>query len=147
MRPLITLAALATFAISPAAASCPSDMKTFLNCTTKGGKKRVELCVGKAGIRYSYGPLRGRPELRLRRPLSAVKHTPWSGVGRSIWEDVRFSNGGYDYVVAISSDRLKLGEPSAYVFVEKDGREVARVTCDPHRIRQEFWLFDDLDVK
>ncbi|HHN67263.1 MAG TPA: hypothetical protein ENK15_04400 [Thermopetrobacter sp.] len=150
MRPLIALAALAalaTFAITPAAASCPAGMKTYLNCTAKGGKKRIVLCAGKRGIRYVYGPVRGKPELRLDRPLSAVKHTPWRGVGRSIWEDVRFSNGGYDYTVAISRDRMKLGEPYGAVFVEKGGREVARVECDPGRIKLKLWLFDDLDVK
>lgn len=145
MRPLITLAISAatftTLAISPAVA-CPAGMKTFLNCTAKGGAKRIELCVGKKGIRYSYGPARGKPELRLHRPLSAVKHTPWSGVGRNIWEDLTFHNGGYAYTVAISRDRMKLSKPYGAVFVERNGREVARVECDPGRIRLELWLLD-----
>lgn len=128
LLPLILLAA------GPAAAACSSADTTFLWCRIEGSPKQLEVCAEPYGAVYRYGP-QGRPELELVERYDTLDYRPWPGVGRDIWEEVAFYNGGYTYLVHGGVDRQYQGNNLANamyggVTVSQGGREIASLTCE-----------------
>lgn len=126
--------ALAFLLPGPALADCVEQ--TFVACTIKG--KPLEVCIEGPVATYAFGPL-GARELELHEPLSAMTHTPWSGVGRSIWEGLGFRNKGYTYEAYLSFDRLNPdGGMEGGVSVLKGDDLVAQLACDAGTVEGAF---------
>lgn len=107
-------------------AACPGQ--TILSCPI--GKKQLELCLNGPIATYSFGP-KGRPELILSSPIATLDYTPWSGIGRSIWESVTFQNDGISYEVWAGVDRM--AENAVYeggVNVLKGDAVLAQLSCN-----------------
>src|SRR5690606_26843141 len=96
----------------------------------------LEVCIepedsrGNGAFTYSFGP-KGQQDLTQREEFSAGTATPWSGVGRAIWESVAFRNDGHSYEAWHSVDRLT--EDSALeagVNVLRGEDLLASLTCE-----------------
>ena len=132
-RALITLCLLG----SPVLAC---DDLTVLSCTVENGRQ-FELCASATGLTYRYGPP-GAPEIVLSNPLDASGHTPWPGIGRTIWESVSFRNAGYTYEVFSGFER-DYGNPDeeievthfAGVLVSQGDTVVTEIRCKADSIR------------
>lgn len=116
----------------PALAVCGADETTVLDCTTRGGRNTLNVCLSGETIRYAYGPRGAVPELQLTDSVTGVEHRPWAGIGRAIWESTTFRNAGYAYEVFLSVDRMS-ENPGAEggVTVSRGDEVLATVTCDP----------------
>lgn len=112
---------------------CSSQETTVFNCSA--GKKIISVCASKdldksAGyLQYRFGP-KAAPEVQVPQakihPGASIKSGTlmFSGGGGAY---IRFSNGGYDYVVYTAIGRgwgVKEG-----VAVEKGGKLAANVPC------------------
>ncbi|GHC48188.1 hypothetical protein [Neogemmobacter tilapiae] len=125
---------LALFLPEAALADCAEG--TFLSCTIKG--KALDVCVAGDRVTYAFGPA-GVPELELSEPLSALTHSPWSGVGRSIWEGLGFRNEGYTYEAYLSFDRLnQAAGMEGGVTVLKGEKIVTQLACDAGTVEGHF---------
>lgn len=142
---MLRLLPLFLLAAGPAAAACSSADSTFLSCRIEGSSKYLEVCADYSGAVYRFGP-QGRPELELFAPYNTLDYRPWPGVGRDIWEEVAFYNGGYTYLVNGGVDRMATGntEFADYggVTVSRNGRDIASLTCDTYAT--EFRYSDGL---
>ncbi|MEX0368224.1 MAG: hypothetical protein AB3N22_19335 [Ruegeria sp.] len=113
--------------LSGAASAQCGDQRLVLDCAI--GSKALTVCVSDATATYAFGP-RDAPELALTQSLDAVTATPWPGIGRSIYEDVTFTNGSVSYTTWISVDRLAENQPtSGGVIVSQSGKTLAELTC------------------
>lgn len=110
MRPFLCLPALALILLPTSTlANCGGE--TLISCDTGDGR-RLEVCIepeafpGEEAFTYAFGPA-GQPELTLREAFAAGTATPWSGIGRAIWEGIAFRNAGHVYEAWHSVDRLE----------------------------------------
>jgi hypothetical protein len=97
------------------------------------------------GVSYSFGP-KGRPEITLTSAIRDTDYQPWSGVGRAMWDAVRFTNQGTTYEVWTSLDRM--AENAGWeggVNVLKGEELLASPTCAPGSVRGD--LGDIFDAK
>lgn len=128
-RALVTIASLC--AASAASAACSGPGTALFTCTFKGGKKQVNVCLQGNVVLYSFGATGRAPELLLGRDVTQVGFTPWSGVGRSIWEELTLSSGDFAYALSYSIDRAPDGDlPSGQLMVGRGGRTLANLNCD-----------------
>ena len=80
--------------------------------------------------------------LRLTRDVTDVHLTPWPGVGRTIWEEVIFTNAGVQYLVYASIDRIPPEDETDEIETQLSGGiRVSRgetlfgeLTCQPDTI-------------
>jgi len=138
--------ALVFAATGPVMAACPAGTQTVLSCSAKGGTKVLDICLDlpNATISYAYGAPNRQPELAMRRPIAAIDHTPWPGIGRSIWESTVFHNQGYAYEVFISVDRMAdNSQPIGGVVLHKGSQQVAKVDCDAGTAEIGLWAVSD----
>ena len=135
---MIRVAALAALLPQAVAAQCVYPAEPFLACTMQGGTKELSVCVEGRTVRYAFGPVGGKPELVLPRDVTEVDYTPWPGAGRTIWEEVRFENLGYTYLVHGWVDRVpeeeSPGDPirpmGGGVVVMRGDETLAEIACD-----------------
>lgn len=121
-----------------AQAECAPRQQVFLSCQIEGQTTALEVCFDSSFATYSYGPIGGPAELKLSERLARLGYTPWPGMGRSIWEDVTFTNGDYSYTVFGGFDRMFGDETEedhptplfGGVSVLKGDAEIASLTCD-----------------
>ena len=81
-------------------------------------------------------------ELRLSVPIEDIHLTPWHGVGRTIWEEVKFHNLGVRYTVygaidrALSenSDGEVVTEISGGIVVKVGERDPVHLACDKNSV-------------
>ncbi len=134
--------------------ACEVGETRHFACSFENGTKAVELCHDDMQARYVFGPARGPAELRLTRALSEVGLVPWPGIGRTIWEEITFENEDHAYVVHGSIERVYPQNEtdeitvvvSGGILVEKSGREVASLICDPDSV--DFpWSSELFDAK
>lgn len=112
-------------------ADCAPNMTTLLSCTAKSGDKALDLCTDGRHVLYRYGNADASPELELIQSVIEVDHTPWSGLGSSIWESVTVTNGDFSYEVHSSISRDPSNpEVSGGVEVFRGSDPLASVTCD-----------------
>ncbi|MEM9579784.1 MAG: hypothetical protein AAF891_03790 [Pseudomonadota bacterium] len=124
-------AALVSLCAAPAIAACSGPGTPMFHCTFKGGTKEVRVCLQGEVVLYSYGDRGRTPELVMGRREIGVNMTPWSGVGRSIWEEITFYNGTYSYILSYAIDRQIEGAPVEGRLIVADGdSEVAELVCD-----------------
>lgn len=123
----LVLGAWALCAAAPAAAQCALNEDVLLDCQI--GDKRLSLCAAPAAsVIYEFGTAQ-QTELRLHRGLGDYEYRPWPGIGRTIWESLRFENAGFTYEIYTSFDKIDR-EAAAGVSVLKGGSEVAHLKCD-----------------
>lgn len=121
----------------PVLAECVQDQTLFLRCDMEHGGKTLELCWNDEQATYRFGPKGGTPELALGLPMGAgATHTPWPGIGRTIWEAMRLRNTDVVYEVYGGFDRMDAATPDAPdsrfggVIVLQDGKgEIAHLKC------------------
>lgn len=131
--------------VPTAGATCEAGVP-ILHCLANDGAKEIALCLEGDRVRYSFGTPGAAPDLTLSETVAEVKHQPWNGVGRSIWEATRLFNKGYVYEVFLSVDRLDEDHPiSAGVTVLRDDETLATIACDPGAAT--ISLFEMLDAK
>ena len=120
-----------------AAAGCATSEDTFLSCTIRKTERVLAVCVDGDQLTYQYG-LPGAPELTLSEPLAAIDYQPWNGVGRSIWEEVRFANGATVYAVHGGLDRVPNEDETRRLFggieILQDGKTLGQLTCLPDTV-------------
>lgn len=120
------------------AMACPNDAQPHFSCMLGDGKKVLEICYLTDHATYSFGPP-GAPELFLNRHVTDVALIPWPGIGRTIWEEVAFTNDDHTYTVYAAIERVFpeneeddiQTDVTGGVIVTKDGTELARLGCDP----------------
>ena len=122
------LAVLVVLAATPALADCPGEV--FFSCQIKA--RTLELCLTADAVRYSFG--KTTPELTITANLSQVEYTPWDGIGRSMWQSVRFYNAGVSYDVWASIDKMgDAGDPdnvwTGGVIVAQGQVTLAELVC------------------
>ena len=135
---MLIRATLLCLCATAAHAECAADQQTFMSCQIAGGAKVLDVCFDADMAQYRYGPA-GKPELTLREPVATLTYTPWPGVGRAIWEEVTFANGGHTYTVHGGFDRPMGDEKpedmtNAHfggVVVRKGDDILAELLCDP----------------
>lgn len=121
---------------APAAACGVGEQEVF-DCTASGGTKLLRVCTTEEAARYSFGRLGQQPELELFAEMQALDYRPWNGIGRSYYEQVTFYNAGHAYTVYFNLDRLEedpLRSITGGVAVNRNGEEIANVSCDPGSI-------------
>jgi len=101
-----------------------------------GNGKVVTVCKDDQTASYRFGPPDGPAELQLRRPFGAgAEALPWPGIGRTIWEAVRLSNGDVTYEVYAGFDKFDAVQAPdedprfGGIRVEQDGTEIAHLHC------------------
>ena len=75
--------------------------------------------------------------LTLTRDVRDVHLTPWSGIGRTIWEEIVFQNAGYNYLVHASIERIYPEDEndavetnvSGGVIVNRGETQIAELSC------------------
>ncbi len=127
--------AIAACAATSAAADCGTNAGPIFECTVSGGKKQVQVCYGDRVASYVFGRPGQAPELELASSIEDLFYLPWNGVGRSIYEEVAFTNGDFDYTVFAALDRTVLEgdaeEPlTGGISVTSGDELVADLTCD-----------------
>ncbi|KUF09267.1 hypothetical protein [Pseudoponticoccus marisrubri] len=131
---MIRSLALCLVLAPPALAQCPAE-QAFLSCQIGANGKWLEVCVAGSRVDYRYGDTLWSPELHLSDHAAQVDYRPWSGVGRTIFEEVRFINGSYEYRVHGALERaLTAGQTdraSGGVEVYKGGARIAALDCAP----------------
>lgn len=125
--------------------SIASAEQELFACAIKGGKKQLSVAAEGADLIYRFGAPNSAPQLELRAALADAPYTPWSGMGRAMFETVTFRNDGYVYDVYLSFDRL---DPQSQweggVTVTKAGTEQAYLECDPATLSANFEPVHDL---
>lgn len=132
MRPCLTALALLGL---PHAALAECGGVVLISCETGNGR-HLEVCIepgdfqGNGAFTYAFGS-KGQPDLTLRETFAAGTATPWSGVGRAIWESIAFRNDGHVYEAWHSVDRLTQ-DPTleAGVNVLRGDDLLASLTCE-----------------
>ena len=135
----ITAFVLALMVPGFASAGCAVGETEFVSCTLKDGKKKLETCRGEARASYWFGSPAGKADLALTVQDTQFEHTPWSGMGATIWEELAFRNSDVTYTVFGAIDRFYPEEEggevevfvSAGIVVSQAGKELARLECDP----------------
>jgi hypothetical protein len=149
------LLSLALLTPLPALAQCPGEV--LFSCPIKA--KTLEVCLTGGTAIYSFGP-KGAPDLTITTPVADLAYQPWPGIGRTIWDSVRFHNDGVDYEVWAALDKMmEEGQPEpdwqGGVTVTRGDEILAELACtappDPPWLDQLFaakeaagqcWNFD-----
>ncbi len=130
----------------PAFADC--DGTTLVSCTVNGANQ-LEVCLNGDDLTYAYGPIGQAPDLALREPLANGTYTPWNGIGRSLWDSIRFTNADHTYEVIASFDRLDENAVTEIgVAILKGGDVIGNLNCDPAPGQTLFdSLFDEMTTR
>lgn len=89
-----------------ASAACAPGEQTFMSCAIDGRSEVLRVCFTETDVFYRFGAPNEVPDLALVSKVADVEYRPWPGVGRSIWETVRFQNDDYAYEVYAGFDRM-----------------------------------------
>ena len=87
-------------------ADCAPRQEAFMTCQIEDSSKTISVCFDAHDVSYRFGVPGQPPELELHDRVATVNYTPWPGVGRSIWEAVKFENDGFSYVVFGGFERM-----------------------------------------
>jgi hypothetical protein len=122
------LLSLALLAPAPALAACPGEV--VFSCPVKA--RTLEVCIDAGQAHYAFGPP-GKPDLSISEGLATLDFQPWPGIGRTIWQSVRFHNQDVDYEVWSSIDKPmdETDEPVWHggVTVTRGDETLADLTC------------------
>ena len=137
---------LCVFLLAPIVACADSETEVF-SCLIENSTKTLSLSETESDLNYRFGP-KDAPELVLSAPKDSAKHTPWNGIGRTIWEAVAFEKDNFIYEVWTALDKFDAIENpdkarSAGVTVYKDGEDLATFQCDPRDLDFPAFVLDD----
>ncbi|GEM_PF-3095411 len=107
------------------------------SCDIANKGRRVTLTQSGQTVSYAYGKQGAAPELALTVPVSAVELYAWEGMGRHQTYSIGIPNGQYLYTVYSSMDSLEHAT-SAGVTIEKGGKYLAELLCDPTTVSGEM---------
>lgn len=136
---------LAVFAFTPAAwAQCDDQQHLFLACSFANGKS-VQVCTDGSTVDYTFGRPGQPPELTLNLVYhEGAEYVEWPGVGSTIWEAIRLTNGDITYEVYGGFERLPANGESDEVQVspffggisvtDLAGLELAHLSCVPETV-------------
>lgn len=126
-------------------AGCPQGQEAFISCQIEGRQTEVFVCFDDQVATYSYGPIGGAADLFLSETIEHVDFEPWSGSGKSIYENVTFYNGDYAYNVGGGFDRPFSEEEMllpirrfGWVEVTESGEHAAGLECIPETVNYGF---------
>lgn len=110
-------------------------------CTFDGGQKEVRLCLQAGVVLYSFGKSGRTSDMVLGRAVEGVEMTPWNGVGRSIWEEVRIYNNIYSYILSYAIDRTgEMPVDARLIVAEGEDAQLAELVCDAGSVsRSDFY--------
>jgi len=91
---------------NPAWAACEDGEVKFMSCQIENSINVLRVCYDEQAVHYRFGATGQTPDLALSSTIAAADYTPWSGIGRSIWEEIRFENDGYRYAVHAGFERM-----------------------------------------
>lgn len=136
-RGVAMAAALWALAAGGAAAQGCAGATPLVICDIAYSTKRLETCVAGGDVLYRFGPA-GAPELALRRAVTEVDMTPWSGVGRDIWEAFSIQNAEITYEIWLAHARdPNAADPvMAGVRVMRGEAILAELACRPETIAE-----------
>lgn len=128
-----------TFSGSSLMAQCLNGPELF-SCTFSQGKKAVHICQDGAEYTYAYGRIGQAPDLTLQRGLADLHFTPWPGIGRYFWEEVKFFNKSVTYWIRFSVDRLSEEDAVAEgeLAVYEGEERLALLVCDGGSVQTNF---------
>ncbi len=119
-----------------------------MSCSMDGGKKQLQTCIAGDQVLYRFGATDRSPDLDLIRPVTEVDFYPWPAASRTIWEEMKFENGGFSYLVSYAQERdPRTPEISGQVVVQKAGETLATLTCDPGSVRSAGYPLPIFDAK
>jgi hypothetical protein len=90
---------------------------TLFYCRLEGGTRSVTISETAKGLRYTYGPLRGTPELVLDRAMREVTILPAKGPDRS--GAISFKNAAYTYTVSYGDKMSDAGGAAGTAKVKR----------------------------
>ncbi|MEM7471321.1 MAG: hypothetical protein AAF340_08210 [Pseudomonadota bacterium] len=146
MRTLI----LAFAVVATPAVSCGIGEYEVFDCAISGGKKQLRLCTTEQAAIYRFGKTGNAPELELFAPIERFDYRPWNGIGRTLYEQVTFTNQSYGYTVYGVFDRLAEegnADLEGGVIVTDAGAEIAHLTCDAGSVTARMDLFYELKTR
>ena len=137
---------------NPAWAACEDGEVKFMSCQIENSINVLRVCYDEQAVHYRFGATGQTPDLALSSTIGAVDYTPWPGIGRSIWEEIRFENDGYRYAVHAGFERMFGDEEYedvphrgfGGVNVTRGADEVEVVTLDCDRASVDFGWDDTL---
>lgn len=132
---------------APAFATCLPPSVSVLSCQIEGGENHLTLCEMEETLVYRFGP-KDDPELTLTGLKSDLLFTPWTGLGRDIWESVTFENGSFQYDVWASLDKVNAIEDpdnarQGGVAVYEGANLLAALNCLPSTIEYQAFGIED----
>ena len=107
------------------------------SCDIANKGRSVTLTQSGQTVSYAYGKKGAAPELALTVPVSAVELYAWEGMGRHQTYSIGIPNGQYLYTVYSSMDSLEQAT-SAGVIIEKNGKYLAELLCNPNTINGDL---------
>ena len=119
MRCFVTLAMIVCGA--GAQARCMGEDHVFMSCTVDGGAKLLSVCIDDGVATYAFGLLGQPPDLSISTQIADLDYTPWPGYGGSIWEEVRFYNNEYNYLVFAAVDRSGPEDANGDMIIQERG--------------------------
>lgn len=134
---IMAIAAMTAVVAAQAAPACDSPV---FYCELQKLPKAVQVCEQPAGrLRYSYGPLKGEPELVFSVRLQQAEITPWNGVGTLYWASLEMPNGAWRYRMSIMYQRDGAPESdSAVLSVSKGAEERRHWRCNPATLQERI---------
>lgn len=124
-----------------ASAACFGPGQPLFQCSFKGGKTEVNLCIQNDIVTYMYGPKGRSPDLLLTQQSRDVYMRPWPGIGRYYWEEISLNNGAHRYGIDYSFDKMSDDEPvAATLTVSRGDKVLATLSCDPGSVQDASFL-------
>ena len=109
----------------PLAHAACAPKKIIFSCTSKGEKKKIEVCDQGKKIRYTFGR-----EMTLEVDRKDASTSQWKGIGGFITYSVTVPNKDVAYEVGISADRnTEEHEVHGGVYVSRGDKILANVKC------------------
>lgn len=139
-----SLAASMMLCAAPAFATCAGNQIEVFSCSF--GAKQAELCMttDEQKLTYRFGP-KGAPELELTRGFDEITMQPWSGFGRSIWENVTVPSGSFSYVLFSSYDKFDQTHSGGLEVLRGD-QTLASLDCLGNGPQDGFFDLQTLEV-
>lgn len=117
-------------------AGCASDQIDIMYCELEDNDKYLSICFDDTAALYEYGKIDGEVELSLQEPFKTFEFTPWSGLGKAIWEEYTFNNNEYSYIVNAGfhrpwGDEIAGSENRHFgsITVKRNDEEIAVLNC------------------
>ncbi|WP_373767561.1 hypothetical protein [Glaesserella sp.] len=115
-----------------------TQANVIFSCKTENNKYIEINRINNNLYEYKFGSA-SKNEITIRNKKSELlgRSSKWDGIGRGRWAVMVFQNGEYLYNVTVNFDSIEHTVNSG-VFVERKGKEIARVECTPETAQGNF---------